>query len=210
MTVTIVIADDADLMLEGIKTILYQHGAFQLVGTYQRLSDLLDALERVQPDVVLLSDRIEPDMDTLALVERVRQASPRARLLVLSNLPDGLVVQELFTLGAMGYLYRQDPLSRYLVEAIQTAVRGRPYLSPTANAEYLIAVQSGRADWALDAEARDVLRQLAQGLRPQEIARLRQVPVRRVYSVGLKLRRRFGAETNEQLIARAAEEGFLP
>jgi hypothetical protein len=38
----------------------------------------------------------------------------------------------------------------------------------------------------------------------------RGVPVRRIYWVGHKLRRRFGAETNEHLIARAAEEGFLP
>jgi DNA-binding CsgD family transcriptional regulator len=84
-----------------------------------------------------------------------------------------------------------------------------PYLSPTANAEYLLAMQSDRAGWQLDAEAREILRQMAQGFRPQEIALIRNVPVRRVYSVGEKLRRRFGAETNIQLIARAAEEGFL-
>jgi hypothetical protein len=55
-----------------------------------------------------------------------------------------------------------------------------------------------------------VLRLLAQGCRPQEIALMRGVLVRRIYWVGNKLRNRFGAETNEHLIARAAEEGFLP
>ncbi len=38
---------------------------------------------------------------------------------------------------------------------------------------------------------------------------MRGVSVRRVYSVCEKLRRRFNAETNEHLIARAAEEGFV-
>ena len=210
MTVRIVIADDMDLALEGMKTILRQHSAFQVTGTYRLLAELLDALAAQPPDVILLGDRLEPGMDVLALVERVQQAAPRARLLVLGNLPDGLIVQELLTCGVAGYLYKPDPLGSCLLEALRVVLRGRPYLSPTANAEYLLAMQSYRAGWQLDTEARDVLRLLAQGSRPQEIALRRGVPVRRVYWVMDKLRRRFGAETNEHLMARAAEEGFVP
>ena len=209
MTVRIVVADDMDLALEGIKTILRQYGAFHVTGTYRALADLLDALTAQPPEVILLGDRLEPGMDVLALVEHVRQAAPHARLLVMGSLPDGLIVQELLTCGVAGYLYKPDPLSSCLPEALRVVLRGRPYLSPTANAEYLLAVQSGRAGWQLDTEGREVLRQLAQGFRPQEIALLRGVPVRRVDWVIDKLRRRFGAETNEHLMARAAEEGFV-
>jgi len=210
MTVRIVIADDMDLALEGLKAILRASGAFQVTGTYRALAELLDALAAQPPDVILLGDRLEPGMDVLALVERVQQAAPRARLLVMGNLPDGLIVQELLTCGVAGYLYKPDPLSSCLPEALRVVLRGRPYLSPTANAEYLLAMQSDRAGWQLDTEGREVLRLLAQGSRPQEIALRRGVPVRRVYSVCERLRRRFGAETNVQLIALAAEEGFLP
>jgi DNA-binding NarL/FixJ family response regulator len=211
MAVNIIIADNVDLTVEGIKTVLIQSGHFQVVGTYHLLSDLLKALRETQPDVILLGDRLEPDLDVLSLVEQVQAAARRARIVILSYLSDGLIVQELFTVGAMGYLYKHDPLSRYLVEAVQTVIRGRPYLSPTANSEYLLAMQSDRAGWQLvDPEARDILCLLAQGIRPQEIALQRRVPVRRVYGVCEKLRRRFGVETNIQLIALAAEEGFLP
>ena len=210
MTVNIIIADNVDPAVEGLKPLLPQHGAFQVVGTYQLLSDMLNALGNVRPDVILLGDRLEPDMDVLALVEQVQAAAPRARIVILSYLSDGPIVQELFTVGAMGYLYKNDPLSHYLVEAIQTVMRGRPYLSPTANSEYLLAMQNGSAGWQLDAEAREILRQLAQGLRPQEIALIRNVSVRRIYGICERLRRRFGADTNIQLIALAAEEGFLP
>lgn len=209
MTVQVVIADEMDLALEGIKTILRLHGIFQVIGTHQALADLVDALKAQPPDVVLVGDRLEPDMDVLQLVERVQQAAPRARLLILGTLPSGLIVQELLTCGAAGYLYKCDPLSHCLVEAIQTVLRGRLYLSPTANAEYLLAMQMERAYWRLDAEARDVLRLLAQGVRRKEIAFRLGVGVRRVHTVCEKLRRRFGVETNEHLIARAAEEGFL-
>lgn len=210
MTVKIVIADDMDLTLEGMKAILRQYGSFQLAGAYQLLSEMLETIPGLHPDVILVGDKLEPGLDVLALVERIRQAAPRARIVVLSNLPDGLIVQELFNAGVDGYLYKNDPLSLYLIEAIQTVMRGRPYLSPTANSEYLLAMQSDRAGWQLDAEARDVLRLMANGYRPQEIAQLRNASVRRVYSVCERLRRRFGADTNVQLIALAAEEGFLP
>ncbi len=56
-----------------------------------------------------------------------------------------------------------DDLTICLPAAIEMALRGRPYLSPTANAEYLTAMQSPLRDWKLDAEARTVLRLLARG-----------------------------------------------
>ena len=111
MTVKIVVADDMDLALEGIKTILRQYGAFHITGTHRVLADLLDALAAQPPEVILLGDQLEPGMDVLALVERVRQAAPRARLLVMGSLPDGLIVQELLICGVAGFLYKSDSLA---------------------------------------------------------------------------------------------------
>jgi DNA-binding NarL/FixJ family response regulator len=209
MTIQVVVADDADLTLAGIQVFLTQQSQIQLRGSYQRFSALLASITQSCPDVILLGDRLEPDLNALSLVERVRAAAPAARIILLSHVPDGLVVHELLNSGLAGYLYKSDPLGDDLLSAIQVVMRGRPYLSATVNAEYLLALQAGRLAWQLDTEAREVLQLLAQGYRPQEIALQRGVPVRRIYWVNTKLRNRFGAETNEHLIARAAEEGFL-
>jgi FixJ family two-component response regulator len=88
-------------------------------------------------------------------------------------------------------------------------MRDRPFLSPTANAEYLVAMQSPERDWQLDNEARSVLRMLAQGYHTGQIAYELEIPLRRVYWVREKLRCRFGALTNEHMISRAAAEGFV-
>ena len=207
--IRVMIADDADLTLTGVQTVLAGHGDVRVTGSYQRLSDLLHALAHQPPDVILLGDRLEPELDVIALVEQVQAAAPGAYLVVMSHIPDGLIVHELLNFGVAGYLYKSDPLGDDLVQALDVVMRGRPYLSPTVNAEYLIAVRSGRVAWQLDDEARDVLRLMAQGYRPQEIALMRGVPVRRIYWVGNKLRRRFGAETNEQRMIRAVQTGFL-
>ncbi len=208
--IRVVIADEADLMLAGACSVIAQQGHYEVVGTYPSLPSLLDGLRSSAPDVILLSDRLEPDLDVLALVERVRRAAPQARLVILSFRAAGLVVRALFNAGVSGYLYKGDPLSEDILIALRTVMRGRLFLSPTVSAEYLLLAQSGQADWQLDDEALDVLHRLAGGLRSQEIALTRGVLVRRIYRVTERLRYRFGAETNEHLIARAAEEGFLP
>ena len=148
-------------------------------------------------------------MDVLSLVDRVRSVAPRSQLIVLSTVPDGLVVHELFSCGVNGYLYKNDSLRDILAEAIQTVMLKRPYLSPTANTHYLVAMKSDRAGWQIDEEALDVLRLIANGYRPQQIALMREMPLRRAYWVVTKLKDRFAADTNAHLIARAAEEGFL-
>jgi DNA-binding NarL/FixJ family response regulator len=209
MMVTVALADEIDLALVGAQTALQQDPDVRITATFQALPDLLAHLTTTPPDMLLLSDRLEPDLNALALVERVHIVAPQTCIIILSHAYDGLVVHELFACGASGYLYRGDPLSEDILRAIWTVRRGRLYLSPTANAEYLLAMQSDRASWQLDAEAREILRQMAQGYRPQEIALMRNVPVRRIYWVNNKLRNRFGAETNEQLMVLAAEEGFL-
>ena len=118
-------------------------------------------------------------------------------------------MHELLTSGVLGYLYKGEPLQNDLIKAVYAAMRGKPYLSSIANAEYLAAVRAGRNEWQLNDEARDVLRLLAQGYRAQEIGLQRNVSVRRVYWVMDRLRRHFAAETNEHLIARAVQTGFL-
>lgn len=210
MMVKVILADSMDLVLAGLQAILHQETNVEVTGTFKSLAVLVNALAGQHPDVILLDDRLEPNIDVLALVERVQGIAPRARIIVMSNILNGVIVQELFACGVTGYLFKGDVLSDCLYRSIQTVLDDRPYLSPTANAEYLLAMRSDRAGWRMDAEGRDVLRLLANGYRCQEIALLRGMLIRRVYWVCSKLRDRFGAQTNEHMIARAAEEGFLP
>jgi DNA-binding CsgD family transcriptional regulator len=73
----------------------------------------------------------------------------------------------------------------------------------------LVAMQSALRNWKLDSEARTVLRLMARGLHVNDIADQIAVSVRRIYWVRQKLRKRFGANTNEHLVSMAMSEGFV-
>ena len=104
------------------------------------------------PNIILLGDRFDPLFDTLALVEKLIQITPSSRIIVMSTLSDGLFIRDLFAIGVTGYLMVGDDLTTCLSTALEMALRQRLYLSPTANAEYLIAMQSRNRDWKLDSE----------------------------------------------------------
>jgi DNA-binding NarL/FixJ family response regulator len=213
MTTDIVIADDADLIILGVCAALESNrlqttSRYRVVGQARSLPALRAAVEDGQPDVVILSEWIY-GIDVLSAVEQISQLRPTVKVIVMGGLADGLLIRDLFTYGVNGYLYKSDDLGELLITAIETVLRGRPYLSPTANAEYIIAMQSPDANARLDPEARQVLQLLAHGDHVGQIGQQLGIGVRRVYWVREKLRRRFGAKTNEHLISRAAAEGFI-
>ena len=208
MKIRIVIADSADLTRIGMRAILETRLDFVVEASVASTADLLEASRR-RPPVIIVDERLDPDLDVLTVVEKVGQAAPFARRLVCGQLTDGLLIRDLFAMGVYGYLYKGDELQLSLITAVETAMRNRLYLSPTANAEYLIAMQSPERDWRLDREARAVLRLLAQGCHVGQIALALHIAPRRVYWVRQKLRQRFGAVTNEHMISRAAAEGFV-
>lgn len=207
MTIRIVAADDADLVIEGVKSVLNADHRFMLVGTARCMDDLLALIESVSPDVVVLGEWIY-NLDILSAVEVIQRVCSKTKIIVMGGLADGLLIRDLFRVGVSAYLYKSDDLCGLLGSAIDTVLQDRPYLSPTANAEYLVAMQSPLRDWQLDTEARAMLRLLMQGLHIADIARRMDIPMRRAYFLRSKLKQRFGATTNEHLISRAMAEGF--
>jgi DNA-binding NarL/FixJ family response regulator len=207
MTTHILIADSSSLTVVGAETLLKGRAATEITKAENGNALLKDA-EAAQPDLILIGDRFDPLIDTLALVERIHRAAPSIRVIVMGTPSDGLLIRDYFEVGAIGYLMVGDDLTTCLLKAVEMALQGRPYLSPTANAEYLVAMQSSMRDWKLDAEARTVLRLLARGSNIGDIANQLNIPLRRAYWLRLKLRRRFGASTNEHLISMALQEGY--
>jgi DNA-binding NarL/FixJ family response regulator len=207
MATKIVIVDDSDLMIVGTQAILELDATYRVVGSAQTLNEALRAIELHAPDVVILGDCLY-DTDILNAVDTLQAKSQNIVVLVIGGMTDGALIHNLFLHDVKGYLYRSDPLRDCLLLAIRTVLKNRPYLSPTANAEYLITLQSGQTHTSLSSEARTVLNYLTQGISVNQIAHRMGITPRKVYSIRDRLRHRFGVETNEHLISRAVAEGF--
>lgn len=205
MTIQIGLINGCDVALMGMQAVIAADHRLR-VATAQ--TDLA-ALRLCPPalDVVIVAEDADQG-DAFTILDILRQMLPDTRYVLVGRCTDGALLRDLLLVGLHGYLYTYDPLGVCLIHAIDRVMRGRPYLSPTADSEYLLTMQSGKTVWTPDAEARTILRMLASGYSVGGIAYALGVRPRHVYSIREKLRRRFAAQSNEHLITRAIEEGY--
>ena len=105
MAIRIFIADDADLTIRGMQTILQEDHRFDVVGTARSMDELLATITEQCPDVIILGEWLY-NMDLLSGIEQLRTLVPSAKIIVLGSLADGLLIRDLFHAGAQGYLYK--------------------------------------------------------------------------------------------------------
>ena len=206
--IRVVVADTDALCLLGVGTLLQSGDHYELVGTARSSDELERVADLSDPDVVLIDQRLFPG-DLMAILDSLPLASADYRVIVTGCVSSGHMICDLFQAGVSGYLDKNDDLELYLLHAIDAVAGGRVYLSPTANSEYLCLMQSGEPVVAMDQEARAVLKLIAAGENPQTIAQQLGSSVRRVYWVQERLRRRFGAASNEAAMVQAMAEGYI-
>ena len=101
----ILLADAQRLSLEGAKAALAVDENVEVVGEAFRAADVLEALKRVEADVVVLDLEL-PDMDGLACIGLVRQNYPSVHVVVLSGTNDPGRIDAALRTGAAGFILK--------------------------------------------------------------------------------------------------------
>jgi NarL family two-component system response regulator LiaR len=122
------------------------------------------------PDVVLM-DMIMPGMDGAAAIGKILDKFPHIQIIALTSYKDDKLVEAALESGAIGYLLK-DVTAHELAEAIRSAVKGIPSLSPEA-AKVLIKAKRAPVDklgYDLTEREREVLVLMVEGLSNNQIA----------------------------------------
>lgn len=167
MAVDILIVDDQSLFREGLRTLLSVQADFEVVGEAGNGEDALRKAVNLQPDVVLMDLRM-PVMDGVTATQRMREALPQCRVIVLTTFDDDELVFEGLRAGAVGYLLK-DVSSDKLFEAIRAANRGEYFLLPSITAKVMAEFSR------LSRIAPSTAETLAEPLSPREMEILRLV-----------------------------------
>ena len=122
MEMRLLLADEADLVLIGAQTILKDRPDWDVMQTARSADELLEAACRCQPDIILFNEHLDPLIDVLALVERLKNIAPNSHQIVLGSQVDGLLVRDLFACGVLGYLFSGDDLGDCLIPALTTVM----------------------------------------------------------------------------------------
>ena len=209
--ISVMLADDHQVVIDGFKAVLAKEPDFRVVGECNDGLQVLPAVEKLSPDVLLL-DVMMPGLNGL---EVLRLLKGRVRTVVLSMHSSIAYVSEALRHGAAGYVLKTSPASE-LVSAIRSVVAGGRYLSPPLD-EAQVAEHDRRSRSAtidpfetLSAREREVFQLAAEGLTNAEIGERLTIGRRTVETHRANLIRKLGLKTQADLVRLAVRRGLLP
>jgi two-component system response regulator DegU len=126
--VRILIADDHQLLREGVKRILNMENDFDVVGECGDGIQVVELCNTLRPDVVIMDINM-PVENGVTATERLKEFFPEIKVIILSIHDDESYVFETLRKGAYGYLLK-DMEAESLVNAIRSVVAGHAYIHP--------------------------------------------------------------------------------
>ncbi len=214
---TIVLVEDHQIVLEGLRALLEAEPGLTIVGQTNNGSEAVQLAERLRPDVMIV-DLMLPGLNGLEVTRLVRQRSPQSRIIILSMYDHESFVVEALKSGAAGYVLKRDGVA-HLVQAVHEVGAGRRYLSPSLSERaleaYILYVEqvknsSQKPVETLTPREREVLYLAAQGYTNAEIAAHLVISPRTVEVHRANMMRKLGLRTQADLIRFAIQQEILP
>jgi len=211
---TMVLADDHDLVRQGVKTILGAEPEFRIVGEAGDGPEALGLVERLGPNVLVI-DLMMPGLGGLDVTRQVARRFPQTRVVILSIHDKAAYVLEALRSGATAYVLKDGPAAN-LVNAVHAAAAGRRYLSPPLSERaielYAKTAKEARPDAyeRLTPREREVLQLAAEGHTTAAIAARLGIRPRTAEAHRASLMRKLGLRTQADLIRLALQRGILP
>ena len=212
MSVRVLLADDHELFLEGLKELIRKTPDVELVG---QAHDGLEALEQTAiagPEVVLM-DMTMPRLNGIQATRQLRERFPSVRVLALSMHGDREFIVESLKAGACGYVLKECT-SEELHQAILTVSRGQYYLTPSVLSllieDYLrLLEEEASSSCPLSDRELDVLKLLVKGLNAKQIAARLDISKNTVDTHRRRIMDKVGCNGMAELTRYAIREGYL-
>ena len=212
MSTTILLVDDHRIVREGLRTLLGQQPDLEVVGEAADGRDAVTQARLLRPDVVVM-DIAMPELNGVEATRLILAELPQARIVALSMYADRRFVAEILRAGALGYVLK-DGAFEELALAIRTITAGKTYLSPSIAGlvvEELVRQTESPGSPSLGGltpRERQVLKLLADGMRPREIAQELSISVKTVEVHKQNLMNKLEIHTASELTRFAIREGL--
>ncbi|MFQ5681101.1 MAG: response regulator [Candidatus Omnitrophota bacterium] len=201
---TIVIADDHDIIREGIKSLLERHGEYRIIGEAATGDEALRLVKKFNPDILLL-DISMPRRSGLDVIEQAHYVSPDTKIVMITVHRANIYIEKAFNLGVRGYLHKEN-VAEDLLPALRHILQGEAYLSPKIS-QYIIDKvkfgnigQKGDEGAVLSAREKDVLRLVVEGKTAKEIAQTLFISARTVENHKNSILKKLGLRKTSELI----------
>jgi len=208
MTIRVLLADDHELVRQGLKLLLEREG-FNVVGEASEGQMAIKMVLKMCPDVAIF-DIGMPILNGLDAAREVRRSSPKTKTILLTRHDEDQYITEALRAGVHGYVLKNQE-SADLVHAVRQVSRGEIYLSPSISrivAEAFLS-KTGLPPDPLTSRERQVLQLIAEGKSSKEIAVHLGISVKTAESHRTRLMQKLDIHDVASLVRYAIRHGLV-
>lgn len=208
----VLLADDHQTVLEGLKLIIGAQSDMEVVGEAGDGRAAVELAQKLLPDVVVM-DVSMPGMNGLKATQKLNECCPDVRILALTRHKDSGYLQQLLRAGASAYVLKQSPAMEML-HAIRAIANGGKYLDP-AVAGRVMGTFSDQPILRGDSKANltereiEVLRLIAWGYSNKEIAARLDLSVKTVEVHKANAMKKLGMQSRIDIVRYSMLQGWL-
>lgn len=210
---SILLADDQELVRTGLRMILTAEDDMEVVGEAADGHGAVHLAGTLRPDVVLMDIRM-PNLDGIGATRRVTASQPDVRVVMLTTFDRSQLVYDSLVAGASGFLLKDAP-SQQLVAGVRAIARGEELLAPSITRRLIEEfTRAGRGgpprgyDELTEREA-EVLTLVARGRSNAEIAQELFVSIQTVKTHVARVLSKLGLRDRVQAVVLAYEHGLV-
>ncbi|MBN1817060.1 MAG: response regulator transcription factor [Sedimentisphaerales bacterium] len=212
MSIRVFMADDHEIMREGMCALLKKRADIEVVGQAADGREAVQKVLELAPDIVIM-DIGMPNLNGIEATRQMVQNNPRLKVMALSTHSDGTIVAKMLKAGASGYMLKESAFGE-LMEGIDTMIQGETYLcSKIARVifnDYVNMLTNPK--WTetegLSSREMEVLQLVAEGRTTKEIAKTLNLSVKTVDSHREHIMEKLGIHNVAGLTKYAVREGL--
>lgn len=210
--VRVLLAEDHTLVRAGFRMLLEKIPGILVIGEVSDGRMAVKSSKELEPDVVLM-DIAMAGMNGLEATRRIRQESPRIKVLMLSMYTNEEYLKEALRAGAAGYLLK-DADRNELELAINVVWRGETYLTPSM-AKFAVDAYCRKGEdqtgplARLTGRQREILQLIAEGCSTKQIAQRLELSIKTVETHRAQLMERLEIHDVPGLVRLAIRTGLV-
>ncbi len=212
MSIKIIIADDHQIVRQGLSTLLAKEPDMEVVAQAENGRKVVQLAKELVPHIIIMDVNM-PDLNGIEATRQILHSSPGIKVIALSMHTDRRFVVNMLKAGASGYLLK-DCAFEELSNAIRLVMANKTYLSPGVSdiviKDYVqgLSAPGSSAFSVLTNREREVLQLMAEGRTTSQIAEHLHISVKTVETHRQQVMHKLGIHSVAELTKYAIREGL--
>lgn len=209
--IRVVIADDHQIVLDGLKTLLDQEDNIKTIGEATDGYEVLRILDQNEVDIAVLDIEM-PRLDGIETAKKIKEEYPDVKVLILSMYNNEEFIKNLIQTGVSGYILKNRGKEE-LIKAVNHVAMGGEYFGEAVTQTIMSSLKKPKKDLTeqmqLTRREVEVLKLIAEGLSSPQIGEKLFIEPSTVDTHRRNLIDKTGVPNSKALIRYAIQNGYL-